>query len=203
MKLKSKKSKDTDGKAENITDKEGQDTAAMSESTITEDNKTDKEAGFSDTENESAEDMCTLKEDLIKEKDKYMRLAAEFDNYRKRTFKEKIDMSKIAGQDILCGFLPVLDDMDRAVSAVDESTDIDAVKEGIHLIYSKLKDFMTKNGVKEIIAESTEFDTDIHEAITKIPVQDPALKGKVVDVIQKGYYLNDKVIRFAKVVVGD
>ena len=203
MKLKNKKTKDTAGKVENPANEEEQTSANTSEAPLSENDKTDKEAECSGSGNESVDDICALKEDIIKEKDKYMRLAAEFDNYRKRTLKEKIDMSKTAGQEILCGILPVLDDIDRAVSAVGESTDIDAVKEGIYLIQNKLNDFMTQRGVKEIIAENSEFDTDIHEAITKIPVQDTALKGKVVDVIQKGYYLNDKVIRFAKVVVGD
>ena len=203
MKLKNKKPNNTAGKMDNPANEEGQNAANTSEAPLPENDKTDKDAECSGSDNGPADEICALKEDILKEKDKYMRLAAEFDNYRKRTLKEKIDMSKTAGQEILCGILPVLDDIDRAVSAVGESMDIDAVKEGIYLIQNKLKDFMTQRGVKEIIAENSEFDTDIHEAITKIPVPDPALKGKVVDVIQKGYYLNDKVIRFAKVVVGD
>ncbi len=136
-------------------------------------------------------------------KDKYIRLSAEFDNYRKRTLKEKMELSKSAGEDILTSILPVVDDFDRAVKSIDEAKDIVAIKEGVHLIYAKFKEFLTQKGIKEIDALHKEFDTDEHEALTKIPAPEKDLKGKVIDVIEKGYLLNDKVIRFSKVVVGE
>ena len=136
-------------------------------------------------------------------KDKYVRLSAEFDNYRKRTLKEKMELSKSAGEDILISLLPVVDDFDRAVKSIDEANDIVAIKEGVHLIYAKFKEFLNRKGVKEIDALHKEFDTDEHEALTKIPAPEEDLKGKVVDVIEKGYLLNEKVIRFSKVVVGE
>ncbi|WP_372753537.1 nucleotide exchange factor GrpE [Labilibaculum sp.] len=135
--------------------------------------------------------------------DKYVRLSAEFDNYRKRTLKEKMELTKSAGEKILVNILPVMDNFERALQSIDSTKDIDAIKEGVHLIYSNFKDFVAQNGVKEIEAVDQLFDTDIHEAITKIPAPTEEQKGKVVDCVEKGYFLNDKVIRFAKVVVGE
>jgi molecular chaperone GrpE len=136
-------------------------------------------------------------------KDKYLRLSAEFDNYRKRSLREKMDLTKYASEDVLQSILPVFDDFERAMNSLDVSTDIDAVKQGLHLIYSKFSDFLKTKGISEIEAVGKEFNTDVHEAITKTPVQDEAMKGKIVDVVQKGYMLNDKVIRFSKVVIGE
>ena len=135
--------------------------------------------------------------------DKYIRLAAEFDNYRKRTLKERIDIIKSAGEDIIINILPIVDDFERALDAMKDADDIDAVKEGVNIIYNKLLDFLKSRGVKEIDALNKDFDTDVHEAVTKIPAPDKKLQGKVVDVIGKGYYLNDKIIRFPKVVIGE
>ncbi len=135
--------------------------------------------------------------------DKYLRLSAEFDNYRKRILKEKTDLIKTAGGTTLADMLPVIDDLERALVSIDKATEISAVKEGVTLIYNKFKDFMKSKGLNEIDAISKEFDTDFHEAITKIPAPTTELKGKVVDVIQKGYIIDEKVIRFAKVVVGE
>lgn len=132
-----------------------------------------------------------------------MRLSAEFDNYRKRTLKEKMELTKSAGEKILVNVLPVMDNFERALQSIDEAKDVEALKEGVHLIYNNFKDFILQNGVKEIEAINTEFDTDIHEAITKIPAPSEDLKGKVVDCVEKGYTLNEKVIRFSKVVVGE
>ena len=140
---------------------------------------------------------------LEEEKNRYLRLSAEFDNYRKRTLKEKIELTKLAGEEIFLKILPVLDDLDRALKSVQESSDIEAVKEGIHLIYSKFSDYLSQQGVKEIEALHKEFDTDLHEAITKIPAPEKKLKGRVVDIVEKGYTLNDKVIRYSKVVIGE
>lgn len=135
--------------------------------------------------------------------DKYLRLSAEFDNYRKRTLKEKMEMTKSAGEGLLLNILPVVDDFERAVKNISDAKDVEPVKEGIYLIYNKFKDFLTQNGVKEIETESKEFNLDLHEAVTKIPAPAEELKGKIVDVIKKGYLLNDKVIRYSKVVVGE
>jgi molecular chaperone GrpE len=128
---------------------------------------------------------------------------AEFDNFRKRSLKERMELVKSAGEDVLINILPVMDDFERGLIAIEKSTDIESVKQGIQLIYNKFKDFLTQRGVKEIEAQNQDFNVDIHEAITKIPAPEEDLKGKVVDVVQKGYYLNDKVIRYAKVVIGE
>lgn len=135
--------------------------------------------------------------------DRYMRLSAEFDNYRKRTLKEKADMLKTAGGDVLADVLPVVDDFERALQSMEKATDIDAVKQGVDLIYTKFKEFIKSKGIAEIEALHQDFDTDLHEALTKIPAPSEDLKGKVVDVIQKGYKIEDKIIRYAKVVIGE
>lgn len=142
-------------------------------------------------------------EKLSEMNDKYLRLAAEYDNYRKRTLKEKMDLTKSAGEDILVNILPVMDDFERGLDSIDKAKDIKAVKEGVQLIYNKFSEFLKQRGIKEIEAKEKDFDTDMHEAITKIPAPTEELKGKVVDVIEKGYYLNEKVIRFSKVVIGE
>lgn len=149
------------------------------------------------------EKIQELGEQVDKLNDRYVRLQAEFDNYRKRTIKERADLLKTAGEDVLKDMLPVVDDIDRAVDTINEAEDIEAIKSGIQLIDQKFKEFIKQKGVEEIEALHQEFDTDLHEAMTKIPAQEEELKGKVVDVIQKGYKLNDKVIRFAKVVIGE
>lgn len=135
--------------------------------------------------------------------DKYIRLIAEYDNYRKRTLKERMDLMKSAGEDILINFLPVMDNFDRAITSVNAAKDINAIKEGISLIHKNLSDFLKERGIKEMESIGEVFDTDLHEAITKIPAPEEELKGKVVDVIEKGYTMRDKVLRFAKVVVGE
>lgn len=140
---------------------------------------------------------------LLDMNDKYLRLSAEFDNYRKRTLKEKMDLTRMGGESVLIRILPVVDNLERAIQSVRETSDLDAVKQGIELIYGNFKEFLKQSGIKEIECNSQEFNSDLHEAITKIPAPDPELKGKIVDVIEKGYYLHDRVIRFAKVVVGD
>jgi len=145
----------------------------------------------------------TAEEKLAELQDKYLRLSAEYDNFRKRTLKEKIDLQKSANVSLLEALLPVADDFDRALKSVDDAKDISAVKEGLNLIAGKFNGFLGQQGVKEINAVNKAFDTDLHEAITKIPAPTKKLKGKVVDVIQKGYYLNEKVLRYAKVVIGE
>lgn len=144
-----------------------------------------------------------LKAQLEEQKDRYLRLSAEFDNYRKRTLKERSDMLKTVNGDTLSGMLPVLDDLERAMQSMHKATDVDAVREGVVLIYNKIQEFLKNKGIVEIDAMNQVFDTDLHEAITKIPAPTEDLKGKVVDVIQKGYKIDTKVIRYAKVVVGE
>ena len=133
--------------------------------------------------------------------DKYLRQVAEFDNYRKRTAKEKIELSKTASESIMVDLLPILDDFERALQTM-ENKETDANYEGVLLIYNKFKRTLEQKGLEEINAKDTMFDTDEHEALTNIPVTDESQKGKVLDVIQKGYKLNGKVIRYARVVVG-
>ncbi len=147
--------------------------------------------------------IAEIEKKLAELTDKYLRLSAEFDNYRKRTLREKIEMIKTASDSVMRNILPVIDDFERAIKSIEASMDSNAIKEGIHLIYNKFNDFIKQNGIKEIDALGNEFNTDLHEAITKIPAPSEEMKGKIIDVIQKGYTLNDKVIRFAKVVVGE
>jgi len=135
--------------------------------------------------------------------DKHLRLQAEFDNFRRRTIKEKAELIKSGGESVLVSILPVIDDFERALESLKNVADDDAGKQGTLLIYNKFREFLKQNNVKEIEAQNQEFYVDLHEAITKIPAPDEKLKGKVVDVVQKGYLLNDKVIRFAKVVIGE
>jgi len=139
---------------------------------------------------------------LAEMQDKYLRLSAEFDNYRKRTLKEKMDISKYASEDILLKLLPFMDDFDRAIKHLNESTDYEGMKNGIELIYCKFGDFLKQNGIKEIEDLNSDFNVDIHEAVAKLSVEEK-MKGKVVDVALKGYYLQDKVLRFSKVIVGE
>jgi molecular chaperone GrpE len=151
----------------------------------------------------SSEKIEELEQALAQKNDQFLRMQAEFDNYRKRTLKEKMELIKTAGEGILINILPVIDDFERALKSMEQSNDAEAVKEGVMLISKRFSDFIKQNGVKEIEAQDKELDTDLHEAITKIPAPTEELKGKIVDVIQKGYLLNDKVIRFAKVVIGE
>ena len=143
-----------------------------------------------------------LKEELKEQKDKYLRLFADFDNFRKRSAKESLEMRQTAGKEVIISLLDVLDDCDRAEKQLQTADNIDQVKVGIQLVFSKLRSVLQSKGLKAMQSIHTEFDVEKHEAITEVPVQDPALQGKVIDEVQKGYYLNDKIIRFAKVVVG-
>ncbi|WP_316803772.1 nucleotide exchange factor GrpE [Pedobacter nototheniae] len=134
--------------------------------------------------------------------DKYLRLYAEFDNYKRRTQKERVELLQTAGKDVIVSLLTVLDDFDRALKAMETAADVEPVKEGVLLVHNKLKNILAQKGLKDVESISKEFDTDFHEAITNIPAPTADLKGKVIDEVEKGYTLNDNVIRFAKVVVG-
>jgi molecular chaperone GrpE len=164
-------------------------------------------AANEETVNKSGEDIEALKkqyETTIGEwKDKYLRLSAEFDNFRKRTLKEKIELSKYANEEVLKGLLTITDDFEHGLKNLEGATDMNAIVEGLHLIYNKFKDFLAQKGLKEIEALNAEFNTDYHEAVSKFPVEDKEKSGKIIDVLQKGYMLDDKVVRHSKVVVGE
>ncbi|MGC9151953.1 MAG: nucleotide exchange factor GrpE [Microbacter sp.] len=150
------------------------------------------------------EALAALQKKFDELNDAHLRLMAEFDNYRKRTLREKAEMIKSAGESVLVNLLPLIDDLERGVKSAEETTDITAVKEGLTLIYSKFLNFLKQNGVTPIdTANHCDFDTAFHEAITTIPAPSEELKGKIIDSVQKGYMLRDKVIRFAKVIVGE
>ena len=144
----------------------------------------------------------TIEEQLAQEKDKFLRLFAEFENYKKRTTKERIDLFKTAGREVIAALLPVLDDFDRALPEIKKSADADTVK-GIELIQNKFKEVLKSKGLTEISVEAgADFDSEVHDAITQIPAPEEKLKGKIIDTIEKGYTLGDQIIRHPKVVVG-
>ena len=143
-----------------------------------------------------------LKEELTLANDKYLRLYAEFDNFRRRTIKEREEARKMEGKDVIVSLLPILDDFERALRSMEGATDITPVKEGVELIQNKLKNTLTQKGLKEMESIGSPFDPELQEAITNIPAPTEEWKGKVIDEMEKGYFLNDKVVRFAKVIVG-
>lgn len=150
-----------------------------------------------------ANEYDELQKKFDKLNDSHLRLMAEFDNYRKRTLKEKADLIKSAGETILVNILPLVDDFERGLKATENATEVTAVREGMEIIYDKFLSFLAQNGVKMIETTEQLFDTEFHEAVTTIPAPTEELKGKVIDCIQKGYTMNEKVIRFSKVVVGE
>ncbi|HBF87418.1 MAG TPA: nucleotide exchange factor GrpE [Bacteroidales bacterium] len=174
----------------------------IEENVVTEENEQNID---SSQEEKQEKNEVNIEAELIEKvnefQNKYLRLSAEFDNYRKRTLKEKMDLTKTAGEDIFVNMLPIIDDFERAIESINSAKDIDAIKNGINLIYSKFSIFLSQKGIKAIETKDADFDTDFHEAITKMPTEDK--KGKIIDVIEKGYLLNEKVIRYAKVVVGE
>lgn len=174
----------------------------MSEKSINEEiNQNQEETSKKDEVLEKSE-VESLKEELQKEKEQFLRLFAEFDNYKKRTAKERLDIFRTANSEVITAILPVLDDFERAVKEIEKSQENDLYK-GVLLIQSKLIEVLRGKGLKSIeVKEGDQFDTDIHEAVTQIPASTEELKGKIVDVIETGYVLNDKVIRYAKVVIG-
>ena len=173
--------------------------------------KQEEKKGFlkKDKKDKSKEQIATLEKKVeemeakaAKDKDDYIRLMAEFDNYRRRTAQEKLEIVSMASVETIKGLLPVLDDCERALQVLKDSDDSDAAKEGTELIYNKLMTYLKGKGLAVIEALGQPFDTDVHEAVAQFPVQEEEKKGKVFDVVQTGYTLNGKVIRFAKVVVG-
>jgi molecular chaperone GrpE len=147
-------------------------------------------------------ELDQLKADLADQKDKYLRLMAEFENFRRRTAKERLDLIQTAGKDVIVSMLEVMDDCDRAEKQLNSADDISVQKEGIKLVFNKVRSTLQSKGVTAMESLHKDFNVELHEAITEIPVTDNKQKGKVVDEITKGYFLNDKIIRFAKVVVG-
>ena len=180
--------------------KEDSDVPEVSNEIITEEGQ---EESQQDGEVETAPSPADkLKEELSLANDKYLRLYAEFDNFRRRTIKEREEARKTEGKDVIVALLPVLDDFERALRATETATDVAPVKEGIKIVQHKLKSILTHKGLKEMESVGSQFDPELQEAITNIPAPTEDLKGKVIDEMEKGYLLNDKVIRFAKVVVG-
>ncbi len=154
------------------------------------------------TDDTSVNETPDLQTQLNAANDKYLRLFAEFDNYKRRTSKERMDLFKSAGKDIITAMLPVLDDFERALKALPDNDETSGMKEGVILVQNKLNSILQQQGLKEMISLNENFNVDLHEAITGIPAPSDDLKGKILDELEKGYYLNNKVIRFAKVVVG-
>ena len=192
---------DTKSKVEEQLEPETQE--ATSHEEVTEEHKKDSKKDKAHKKTKAEEQLEKSEKELLELKDKHIRLQAEFDNYRKRTLKERMELLKTASESVLTSILPVIDDFDRALQTLDVVEEEGHLKDGVKLIYNKFQEFLKQNGVKEIEAKEQNFDTDLHEAITKIPAPSEELKGKIVDVVQKGYYLNDKVIRFSKVVIGE
>lgn len=150
----------------------------------------------------ASDEVETLKLKLADLNDKYLRLFSEFDNYRKRTAKEKTELTKTAGEEVFKALLPVLDDFERGFKMMQTASDVASLRQGVELVYAKLQSVLTQKGLTAMDSLHTEFNADIQEAITNFPVDDPEKKGKVIEELEKGYSLNGKVIRFAKVVVG-
>lgn len=178
------------------------DTAAATENTESTSEATEEQT--QDTKGESTDAVVgALKLEIADLKDKNLRLMAEFDNFRKRTLKEKSELILNGGEDVLKKLLPLIDDFERALKAMEISTDAQALKEGLDLIYAKLISYLSENGVQAIPTENEVFNTDLHEAITTFPAPSEELKGKIIDCVSKGYTLREKVIRYSKVVVGE
>lgn len=187
---------------------EEKDKAASPENTDTMggmDINTDENAGGTTHLNEPVAEESVidkLEAEVKEQKDKYLRLMAEFDNFRRRTAKERLELMQTAGKEVIVALLDVLDDCDRAEKQLNSTDDIALQKEGIQLVFNKLRSTLQAKGVKAMESIHTDFDVEKHEAITEIPAPTPELQGKVLDEVVKGYYMNDKIVRFAKVVVG-
>lgn len=160
------------------------------------------ETSNNEENNAPVNEVEQLKASLAEQKDKYLRLFADFDNFKKRTAKERLDLLSTAGKDIILSVLPVLDDFERALQAAENAKDVESVKDGMGLIKNKLSNILEQRGLKPIESIGKDFDVELHEAITEIPAPTEDMKGKVIDEVQKGYSMNDKLIRHAKVVVG-
>lgn len=181
---------------------ENQDNTATEEAEEKQDTEAEENAADTDKENEEKDPLAEALKEIEILKDKYLRSVAEFDNYRKRTLKEKTELILNGSEKAVQAFLPIIDDMERAIENAEKTDDIEVIREGMKLIHQKTNKTMESLGVKEIKTEDADFDTDYHEAVAMVPGMGDDKKGKVLDCVQKGYTLNDKVIRHAKVAVG-
>jgi len=173
--------------------------------TITENMEEKAENSTVEAQEETAQasESEKLQSELAEMKDKYLRLFAEFDNYKRRTAKERIETIQTANKELMVALLPVLDDFDRTNKSLETAESVEAVKEGVALVNNKLWRTLEQKGLKPLETKGTPFDSELHEAVTQIPAPSEELKGKVVDELEKGYFLNDKIIRYAKVVIGN
>jgi len=199
------KQKKQDEKSDSKEDNMTQDINSADKQKVTD---TDSKEEESSAKEEAASDKVepvekSPEEKLAEMQDKYLRLSAEFENFRRRTLREKIELAKYAGEGVLLNILPLIDDFERALSHMESATDRDAMKKGIDLIYVKLMEFLKQSGVSEIESMNCDFNVDLHHAVAKRKAEEKKNKGKIVEVIQKGYYLQDKVLRHSKVVVGE
>ena len=193
----------TFAKTKNMEEKDSmqQENQSMDDLNINADDSIPGTSHLSDSLTEENE-LTKVKAELQEQKDKYLRLFAEFDNYKRRSAKERIELIQTAGKEVITSMLDVIDDCDRAEKQIQSAKDIAQIKEGVLLVFNKLRSTLQSKGLKAMESINTEFDVEKHEAITEIPAPTPDLQGKVVDEVTKGYYLNDKLIRFAKVIVG-
>lgn len=191
--------KEIDNQEKNLEEKEPKEQETVQDATAAEEGSQDPELS---EEEKLAKDLEEAKTELDKQKKEYLFLLAEFDNFRKRTLKEKADLVKNAAEKAMLEILPVVDDFERALQAMHDSSDLESVKEGVDLIYNKFVKYLESNGVKAIDSNNADFNTEYHEAVTTFPAADDSQKGKVIDTVQKGYMINDKVLRHSKVVVG-
>lgn len=192
---------------ENITSQEQAETQEQRAQNVDEQSGKEECCGAENNKGESAGEelqkrIAELEEKAETANDKYVRMAAEFDNYRRRTAKEKLELISTASEDVIKGMLPVIDDFERALKVLKESKDMDAAVEGTELIYNKLMGFLQSKGLSVIEALGKELDTEFHEAVAQFPVEEKEKKNRIMDIVQQGYLLNGKVIRYAKVVVG-
>lgn len=191
--------KEIDNQEKNLEEKEPKEQETVQDATVAEEGSQEPELS---EEEKLAKDLEEAKTELDKQKKEYLFLLAEFDNFRKRTLKEKADLVKNAAEKAMLEILPVVDDFERALQAMHDSSDLESVKEGVDLIYNKFVKYLESNGVKAIDSNNADFNTEYHEAVTTFPAADDSQKGKVIDTVQKGYMINDKVLRHSKVVVG-
>ncbi len=190
----------TKGKQANVTAEEQEE--AKVDETAANNNENNSETNSEDETAALNKKIESLEKELENSKKEYLFLMAEFDNFRKRTLKEKSEIIKNGAENAMRDLLPVIDDFERAIKAINENNELDSLKQGVDLIYNKFMKYLEKNGVKPIDSNDKEFNTELHEAVTTFPATDESQKGKVMDTVQKGYTLNDKVLRHAKVVVG-
>ena len=191
--------KEIDNQEKNLEEKDPKEQETVQDATAAEEGSQEPELS---EEEKLAKDLEEAKTELDKQKKEYLFLLAEFDNFRKRTLKEKADLVKNAAEKAMLEILPVVDDFERALQAMHDSSDLESVKEGVDLIYNKFVKYIESNGVKAIDSNNADFNTEYHEAVTTFPAADDSQKGKVIDTVQKGYMINDKVLRHSKVVVG-